>query len=89
MYTWIDFEFLLKGHGKCLWHRVSKNNEMQHSAVQLSGTVTDIAGLLGNGRGATLPAKKKNMYLKCIIKATIYAKYPENLSKKMYSQHRL
>lgn len=22
------------------------------------------------------------MYLKCIIKATIYAKYPENLSKK-------
>lgn len=56
---------------------------MQHSAVQLSGTVTDIAGILGNERGAALPAqKKKKVYLKCIIKATINAKYPENLSKK-------
>lgn len=87
MYTWIDFEFLLKGHGKCLWHRVSKNNETQHSAVQLSGTVTDIAGILGYESGETLPAK--NMYLKCITKATIYAKYPENLSKEMYSQYKL
>lgn len=52
---------------------MSKNNETQHSAVQLSGTVTDIAGILGYESGETLPAKK-DMYLRWITKATIYAK---------------